>query len=63
MIFGDGEQSRDFTSVDNVVEANLVAAASAASILKAETVLGYRPGLSVRDGLRRTIEWFRGHEC
>jgi UDP-glucose 4-epimerase len=26
-IFGDGEQSRDFTYIDNVVEANVLAAA------------------------------------
>jgi len=30
-IFGDGEQSRDFTYVDNVVKANLLAAAAEAS--------------------------------
>jgi UDP-glucose 4-epimerase len=31
-IFGDGEQSRDFTYIENVVEANLLAAASADGI-------------------------------
>jgi nucleoside-diphosphate-sugar epimerase len=31
-IYGDGEQSRDFTYVDNVVEANLLAASSADGI-------------------------------
>lgn len=31
IIYGDGEQSRDFTFVENVVEANLVAAASEAT--------------------------------
>ena len=111
VIYGDGEQSRDFTVVDNVVEANLLAAESSggvgealniacgqastlnqvvawindslgarlepiyepprpadirhsyASIRKAEAVLGYRPGHSVREGLQRTIEWFGAHEC
>ena len=28
MIYGDGEQSRDFTYVDNVVDANLLAHAT-----------------------------------
>ena len=36
---------------------------SYASIRKAETLLGYRPHLDIRDGLRRTIEWFKAHEC
>jgi len=111
VIFGDGEQSRDFTPVDNVVAANLLAAYSPegtgevmniaggnpstlnqlvawlnelletdllplyepprpadirhsyASIRKAETLLRYRPILDVREGLRRTVEWFKVHEC
>jgi len=111
VIFGDGEQSRDFTAVQNVVAANLLAAEagqgagevfniacgqtatlnqiatwlnqllgtdlspvyeaprpadirhSYASIRKAEVVLGYRPTLEVEEGLRRTVEWFKQHEC
>jgi UDP-glucose 4-epimerase len=111
VIFGDGEQSRDFTAVENVVAANLLAAEavrgigevfnvacgqtstlnqvaawlnrllgtdlppvyepprpadirhSYASIRKAQTILGYRPILEVEEGLRRTIEWFKTHEC
>jgi UDP-glucose 4-epimerase len=111
VIFGDGEQSRDFTPVDNVVAANLLAAHSPegigevmniaggnsstlnqlvawlnellgtdlpplyepprpadirhsyASIRQAETRLGYRPIMDVREGLRRTVEWFKVHEC
>ena len=111
IIFGDGEQSRDFTAVENVVAANLLAAEttrgigeafniawgkastlnqlvswlnqllgtdlapiyeaprpadirhSYASIRKAEAILGYRPVLVVEEGLRRTVEWFKQHEC
>ncbi len=111
VIFGDGEQSRDFTAVENVVAANLLAAGttqgigeafniacgqtstlnqlvawlnqllgtdlspiyepprpadirhSYASIRKAEALLGYRPTLEVQEGLRRTLEWFKQHEC
>ncbi len=111
VIFGDGEQSRDFTPVDNVVAANLLAAESRegigevmniaggqpstlnqlvawlnellgtdlppiyepprpadirhsyASIHMAGSLLGYQPQMDVREGLRRTIEWFKVHEC
>jgi UDP-glucose 4-epimerase len=111
VIFGDGEQSRDFTAVENVVAANLLAAEttqgigevfniacgqtstlnqlvawlnqllgtdlsaiyeaprpadirhSYASIRKAEAMLDYRPTLEVQEGLRRTVEWFKQHEC
>jgi nucleoside-diphosphate-sugar epimerase len=104
-IFGDGEQSRDFTYVDNVVNANLLAVGaekavgkiinvaagsrhtlnrivdvlesivgkkverhyapsrrgdvrhSQADISLAEQLLGYRPAVSVEEGLRRTVEW------
>jgi nucleoside-diphosphate-sugar epimerase len=107
-IFGDGEQSRDFTYVENVVEANLLALTadgaagtmmnlgcgarislnqlirqlemivgvsaeveylparagdvrdSLADIGLAERLLGYRPTVSVEDGLARTVKWFRG---
>ncbi len=108
-IYGDGEQSRDFTYIDNVVEGNLLAAAapaekvagqmmnlatgarttlnqtfdllceltgyrgqpvyaapragdirdSLADIRRAEALLGYRPLIDFREGLRRTVEWSR----
>jgi UDP-glucose 4-epimerase len=111
VIFGDGEQSRDFTPVANVVAANLCAAEatqgigeafnvacgqastlnqvagwlnealgtdlpplhepprpadirhSYASIRQAEQLLGYRPRLTVREGLAETVGWFARHEC
>lgn len=109
-IFGDGEQSRDFTYIDNVVEANLLAASapaekvagrmmnvatgkritlnqtleilceltgyrgkpdyaeprsgdirdSLADIRLAEEQLGYAPFVDFKEGLRRTVEWYRG---
>jgi UDP-glucose 4-epimerase len=109
-IFGDGEQSRDFTYIDNVVHANLLAAAapaekvsgrtmntatgsritlnetfailreltgysgqpayaeeragdirdSLADIRLAGELLGYQPIVDFREGLRRTVEWYRG---
>jgi nucleoside-diphosphate-sugar epimerase len=106
VIYGDGEQSRDFTYVENVVEANMLAmnaegvagkvfniAAgdrlslnrllehlgqlmdrpvearyepgrpgdvphSHADVSAAEVELGYRPEISVEEGLRRTIAWY-----
>jgi len=111
-IYGDGEQSRDFTYIDNVVHANLLAAAapaekvsgqmmnaatgtritlnetyrilreltgykgepaygppragdvrdSLADIAMAEERLGYQPLVDFREGLRRTIAWYRANE-
>lgn len=108
-IFGDGEQSRDFTYIDNVVHANLLAADAAAErvagqmmnvatgsrctlnetfhilreftgyngqplydaprsgdirdsladIKLAGKLLGYGPIVDFREGLRRTVEWYR----
>jgi UDP-glucose 4-epimerase len=108
-IFGDGEQSRDFTYIDNVVRANLLAAAapaekvsgrmmncatgsritlnrtfailrdltgysgnpayaperagdirdSLADISLARELLGYEPIVDFREGLRRTVEWYK----
>lgn len=109
-IYGDGEQSRDFTYIDNVVHGNLLAAAapaqrvsgqmmnlatgtritlnqtfellceltgysgkpayaaersgdirdSLADIRLAGELLGYQPQVDFREGLRRTVEWYRG---
>jgi nucleoside-diphosphate-sugar epimerase len=108
-IYGDGEQSRDFTYIDNVVHANLLAAhASAekasgqvmnvatghritlnqifdilaeltgfkgkpayveprsgdirdslADIRLASELIGYKPIVDLREGLRRTVDWYR----
>jgi nucleoside-diphosphate-sugar epimerase len=108
-IYGDGEQSRDFTYIENVVNANLLAAAapaakvsgrmmnlatgtritlneifkilreltgykdqpiyaptragdirdSLADIGLAQELLGYKPTVDFREGLRRTVEWYR----
>jgi nucleoside-diphosphate-sugar epimerase len=41
-IYGDGEQSRDFTYIDNVVSANLLAAESAASGISVNVACGDR---------------------
>ena len=116
-IFGNGEQSRDFTYIDNVIHANQVAALtqnehavntayniafgeritlnqlygflkeglsafdpaiasldpmyvaerpgdiphSLASIEKARTNLGYDPQYSVKEGLKRAIDWYWTH--
>ena len=108
-IFGDGEQSRDFTYIDNVVQANLLACAapaervsgrsmnlatgaaitlnqtfeilcgltgyqgkpayaqpragdirhSLADIRLARELLGYEPQVDFREGLSRTVEWYK----
>jgi UDP-glucose 4-epimerase len=108
-IYGDGEQSRDFTYIDNVVHANLLAAQapaekvsghtinaatgtritlnrifallreltgyrgepayaperagdirdSLADIRLASEVLGYRPVVDFKEGLRLTVDWYR----
>src|SRR3954447_16837827 len=110
--FGDGKQSRDFTYIDNVVSANLLAMKAPASqaagkvfniatgtrvdlnetfellkkitgykgelkygparggdvkhsladISMAESGLGYRPTVDFEEGLRRTVEWYRGRK-
>lgn len=107
-IFGDGEQSRDFTFVANCVQATLLACTapaaagkvinvgvgeqftlnrtiallnkilgkavkpaygpprdgdvkdSLADISLARKVLGYEPQVRYEDGLRKTVEWYRG---
>ena len=108
-IHGDGEQSRDFTYIENVVNGNLLAAAapaekvagrmmnlatgsratlnqtfailreltgykgepeygasragdirdSLADIGEARDLLGYEPRVDFREGLRRTVEWYK----
>ncbi|WP_317891674.1 SDR family oxidoreductase [Acidicapsa acidisoli] len=108
-IYGDGETSRDFTFIQNTVEANLLAADapaervsgrvmnvatgvritlnqvaevlreitgyagavayaaeragdirhSLADISLAQELLGYRPSVDFREGLVRTVEWYR----
>lgn len=110
VIFGDGHQSRDFTYVENVVHANLLAAEkpgvegrvfnaangksitlleliaalnevlgtevepefapprpgdireSMADITLARRLLGYEPRVDFREGLRRSVEYYR-HIC
>jgi nucleoside-diphosphate-sugar epimerase len=109
VIDGDGAQARDFAYIDDVVEANLLAARAredafgaafnigggaeptsvnrllamiaditgatprplhapprpgdvrmtCADLALAGRVLGYRPAVGMRAGLRRTVEWFR----
>jgi nucleoside-diphosphate-sugar epimerase len=107
-VFGDGEQSRDFTYIENVVNANLLACSSdkavgqvinvacgerytlndllshlmeltgrdvkavydhnragdvkhsMADIGKARSLLGYEPVVSFREGLRHTVDFFKG---
>lgn len=110
-ILGDGTQSRDFTYIENAVEANLLAVKAPASqvagqvfnvatgkradlnqafqllkkiigypgevkygptrsgdvkhsladLSRAEEHLGYTPKVDFEQGLRLTVEWYRGH--
>ena len=109
VIYGDGEQSRDFTFIQNTVEGNLLAAVAPAELVSgrvmnvatgfritlnevfeelkeitgyrgtvayaperngdikhsladislARELLGYAPSVAFREGLRRTVEWYR----
>lgn len=106
IIFGDGEQFRDFTYIDNAVQANILTAEgdvtdkafivacggrvtindlvshlnqepgtviepqydsprpgdvphSHADISKANKLLGYEPAVGFREGLKRTIEYYK----
>jgi UDP-glucose 4-epimerase len=111
-IFGDGKQSRDFTYIDNVVSANLLAMKAPASqaaghvfniatgtrvdlnqtfdllkkiigykgevkygpersgdvkhsladLSRAEKALGYKPLVNFEEGLRKTVDWYRGQQ-
>ncbi len=111
VVYGDGRQSRDFTYVDNVVQANLDAASASdlggqalniaagqprsvldlldaishlfgerieprfdpprpgdirdshADVSLAARLIGYRTRVSFADGLRRTVEWYRGSKA
>ena len=109
IIFGDGNNTRDFTYIENVIQANLLAAFtedkttlnqvyniaygattslnklfeliannmssqvkviygdkrpgeikdSFASIEKAKTKLGYKPFVSLEEGIKKTISWYK----
>lgn len=105
-LYGDGEQSRDFTFIDDIVQANLLAAErgksgavynigggsvttvnqvlailqnelgtltierqerqkgdarhTSADTSAAQLDLGFKPAVSVQEGLQREIEWLRG---
>jgi len=109
VIHGDGEQARDFTYIDDVVEANLLAAradeaawgrvmnigggrtptsvnrlleivaaatetapqpvqepprpgdvrSTQADISLARSLIGYESEISIEEGIRRTVDWFR----
>ncbi len=108
VVFGDGRQTRDFTYVENVLRANLLAASangaagqvlnvgsgvavslldllkelnavlgsnvepvfqatragdvrdSLADISRTKNVLGYEPAVGFAEGLKRTVEYYRG---
>ena len=104
-LFGDGEQSRDFTFISDIVDANLLAAEkgrpgdvfnigggtratmnevvdimrgylgslevektekqagdarhTSADTSRAAAVLGFKPKVSLKEGIRREVEWMR----
>ena len=108
-IYGDGEQSRDFTYVSNAIDANWIAAThpkaageafnigcgirtslnqlnrlmneilgtncqpsyetarpgdvkhSLADVDKAKKLLGYTPAVSLKEGLKKIIDWYRAY--
>ncbi len=111
-VYGDGEQSRDFTFVEDVLDATILAATcsprcsgmvfnvargqraslrdlirilgqacgrapqvvyeeprpgdvrhSEAQISKIEEMLSFRPKVSLEEGLRRTVEWYRSRNA
>ncbi|MGH9659833.1 MAG: SDR family NAD(P)-dependent oxidoreductase [Bryobacteraceae bacterium] len=112
IVFGDGTQTRDFTYVANVVDANVLAAAapvgvangavvnigagertsllrllelvrevtgrdvgvqrrpprpsevrdSLAGLARAQSLIGYQPSVTLREGLKRTWDWFQAAE-
>jgi len=55
-IFGDGEQSRDFTYIDNVVHGNLLAAAAPAELVSGEV---FNVATGTRISLNQTVEILR----
>jgi UDP-glucose 4-epimerase len=62
-IFGDGEQSRDFTYIDNVVHANLLAAAAPAEKVSGRvmnTATGSRITLNETFGVLRELTGYSG---
>ena len=58
VVFGDGKQTRDFTYIDNVVQANLLAATSTKAIGEAMNV-GCGTRVSLNDVLQMTGELLR----
>jgi UDP-glucose 4-epimerase len=110
VIHGDGEQARDFTYIDDAIDANILAARAPeqafgrafniggggtptsvnrlldliagicgatpepsrepsrpgdvrltdADVSHARDAFGYRPKVTIEEGLRRTVDWFRG---
>lgn len=62
-IFGDGEQSRDFTYIDNVVHANLLAAHASAETVSGQMMnvaTGWRCTLNETFGILRELTGYDG---